>query len=198
MAKAFVLAIKGIALMWYTSVPKRTIFSLEQLREVLFSHFQGNYTSLVTIRDLFTVKQKEGESLKEFTQRFVWVKCQVKGLSDDTVIDSTRQGLRSGALASRLVRKPAKDVDELFTKMEEYSRAEEDELLRHADRSASETQSYRRGEEKASHGKEKEECPRETYQSISPGVVFLNGFDDVMTVSPRGSPSQRADISVTQ
>lgn len=90
MAKAFVLAIKGIALSWYTSLPPGRIYSWEQLREAFFSHFQGNYDGLVTMGDFFVVKQKEGERLKEHIHYFVRVKCQAKGLSDDTIIDVAR------------------------------------------------------------------------------------------------------------
>ena len=63
-------------------------------------------------------------------RRFVHIRCQAKGLSEDTIIDAAIQGIRGGLLAGKLTRKRPTSVQELLNKMEEYSRSELDHLRR--------------------------------------------------------------------
>ena len=57
LAKAFVLAVKGIARSWYSALPRGSIYSWEQLHNALYSNFQGNRADKVTASDLFALKR---------------------------------------------------------------------------------------------------------------------------------------------
>lgn len=128
MAKSFVMAVSGITRTWYTTLDPGKVFSWEQLREAMLENFQGNYDDPVTSGHLFAVKQGKTETLRSFMKRFVHVKCQASGLSERTIIDAAQEGLQPGSLRSRLSRRPPQNVSELMKKMEEYARAEDDEL----------------------------------------------------------------------
>ena len=93
----------------------------------------------VTAGDLFAVKQQPSESLKNYMRRFVHVRCQAKGLSEDTIIDAAIQGIRGGLLAGKLTRKRPQSVEELFNKMEEYARSEMDHIRRKSELAAMRT-----------------------------------------------------------
>ena len=129
-AKSITLALKGVALTWFFTIPPRSVYAWEQLRDMLRNNFQGNYTEPKGPGDLFAVKQAPGESLRAFFKRFAEVKCQVKNINEATVINAATCGLQRGPLAERLARKPVHTVAELFDKMEQYARAEEDSTRR--------------------------------------------------------------------
>lgn len=46
--------------------------------------------ALVTIVDLFALKQKDGEIIKDYNHWFVQVKCHAQGLSNNMLIDNAR------------------------------------------------------------------------------------------------------------
>lgn len=100
------------------------------MRDLERNNFQGNYTEPKDAGHLFAIKQAPDESLRSFFKKFVEVKCQVKGVNETTVINTTTCGLQRGPLSERLARKPIRIVAELFDKMEEYARAEEDSTRR--------------------------------------------------------------------
>lgn len=64
--------------------------------------------------------------MSNFLKGFIEVKFQVKGISETTVILAATCGLKKGPLAERLAQKPLRTVIELFDKIEEYARVEED------------------------------------------------------------------------
>ena len=129
-AKSITLALKGVALTWFFTIPPRSIYAWEQLRDLLRNNFQGNYIEPKGPGDLFALKQAPGESLRAFFRKFAEVKCQVKNINEATVINAATCGLQRGPLAERLARKPVHTVAELFDKMEQYARAEEDSARR--------------------------------------------------------------------
>ena len=102
------------------------MYAWEQLRDLVRNNFQGNYVEPKDAGHLFAVKQAPDETLRSFFRRFAEVKCQVKGVNETTVINAATCGLQKGPLSERLACKPISTVAELFDKMEEYARAEED------------------------------------------------------------------------
>ena len=78
------------------------------------------------------LKHAPNESLRSFFRKFAEVKCQIKDVNETTVINAATCGLRNGPLSERLARKPVHTVTELFDKMKEYARAEEDNVRRGA------------------------------------------------------------------
>lgn len=99
MAKSLVMAITGIARTWYTKLPAGRTFSWEQLKGARFENFQGNYDDPIMPEHLFAVTQGTTETLRSYVKR------QVCGLSEETIIDAAKEGLWHGLLWSKLSRR---------------------------------------------------------------------------------------------
>ena len=65
-AKSITLVLKGVALTWFFTIPPRSIYAWEQLRDLVRNNFQGNYVEPKDAGHLFAVKQAPGESLRSF------------------------------------------------------------------------------------------------------------------------------------
>jgi hypothetical protein len=71
LAKSFVIATEGDALVWYSMLKPRTIYSWENLRDKILENFKGFSSESLTSMDLFQCKQSQGEPLKDYFQRYV-------------------------------------------------------------------------------------------------------------------------------
>lgn len=69
---------------------------------MLLENFQGNYDDPVTFGHLFAVRQGTNESFRSYVRRSVHVKCQAVGLTEDSIIDTPKQGLLHGLLRRKL------------------------------------------------------------------------------------------------
>ena len=74
-AKSVALALKGVALTWFFTIPPHSVYAWEQLRDLLRNNFQGNYTEPKDAGHLFGVKQAPDESFRSFFRKFAEVKC---------------------------------------------------------------------------------------------------------------------------
>jgi hypothetical protein len=63
MAKSFVLAVRSVAQTWYFSLRPETITSLQKLKDMLVTSFQGFLTKPVTAQALFQCTQDHEEYL---------------------------------------------------------------------------------------------------------------------------------------
>lgn len=68
--------------------------------------------------------------MQSFFNRLAKVKWQLKGVTDSTINNAARCGLREGSMAERMAWKPILHGGEIFDKMEEYACAEEDSMRR--------------------------------------------------------------------
>lgn len=90
--KNITLALTGVALTRFFALSLRSIYAWEQLWGQLHNNFQGNYTEPKDERHMFTMRQGLNESLQSFFKRFAEVKCQLKGVTDNTIINAARCG----------------------------------------------------------------------------------------------------------
>lgn len=95
-AKSVTLALKGVTLTWFFTIPPRSIYAWEQLRDLIRNNFQGNYTEPKDAGHLFAVKQAPGKSFCSFFRKFAEVKCQVKNVNETTIINAATCGLQKG------------------------------------------------------------------------------------------------------
>jgi hypothetical protein len=130
LAKSLVMTLQGIAQTWYMSLKPGSISSWQQLKEALYANFQGFHMQPVTSQALFAYKQEPGESLQSYVRRFLNMKAQIAGISDEVVIDAAIKGLRIGTCANKFARKRLKTVQELCEKLYEHCRGDNDLHLR--------------------------------------------------------------------
>lgn len=120
-AKAFVMALKGLAQYWYTNIPKEQITSWFQLRNRLLSSFKGMQVEELNSNDFTNMCiQVEKETLQKYMHRVVRMTTRAPRVSKDSIIDATIGGLKVGTCQDLLDRYWTNSVQELFEVMQEY------------------------------------------------------------------------------
>ncbi|KAL2228727.1 UNVERIFIED_CONTAM: hypothetical protein Sindi_1852400 [Sesamum indicum] len=112
-AKLFVTTLTGKAQEWFTSLPAGSIESHEQLQKK---------TKEVA---LFTIRQKENETIKNFMGRFNNETLEVQDLRIDMMVSILIHGLKKGPFASALARDPPTNVEKLMRLAQKYINEEE-------------------------------------------------------------------------
>jgi hypothetical protein len=125
MAKAFIIAIEGAALTWYTRLPPLSIDSWKGLRDKFLLNFQGYRPDTDALTKLSLCKQQEKETLWEYYRKFLTLKSQLPSVDDHIAIHYAISGLRAGVLYSHCIRDPPKNLQELYQQFEKYTRSEE-------------------------------------------------------------------------
>jgi hypothetical protein len=96
LAKSLVMAVKGPAQHWYSSLKAKSIHLWEQLKTNLLVDFQGFQPTGLTDMDLFNYKQQPKEPLSQYYKRFIQIKSQITNIPDEVVIIAAIKGLRAG------------------------------------------------------------------------------------------------------
>jgi hypothetical protein len=126
MAKSFVMAVRNVAQIWYSSLRPGTITSWQKLKDMLVTSFQGFQMKLVTTQALFQCTQDHEEYLQAYVQRFLRLRPQAPTVPNEIVIEAMIKGLRPGPTAQYFARKHPQTLEKLLQKMDEYIRADND------------------------------------------------------------------------
>jgi hypothetical protein len=108
MAKLFIIALKGLALTWYTKLPSLSIDSWKGLWDKFLLNFQGYRPDTDALAELSLYKQQEKETLREYYRKFLTLKSQLPSVNDHIAIHYAISGLRAGILYSHCIRDPPK------------------------------------------------------------------------------------------
>jgi hypothetical protein len=120
MAKSFVMAVKSVAQIGYSSLRPGTITSWQKLKDMLVTSFQGFQMKPVTAQALFQCTQDHEEYLQAYVRRFLRLRAQAPTVPNEIVIEAMIKGLRLGPVAQYFVRKPPQILEKLIQKMDEY------------------------------------------------------------------------------
>ena len=130
MAKSFVMACEGSVANWYSYLPPQSINNWYQLKGRLLQDFQGfRRLTTNTVKD-FKCPQHDREPLYDYFRRFVQKKAQIPNFPEKDAIEKCIEGLLPGQLASHLIRKPPRTLDELYTEAEKYAKSDADHRRR--------------------------------------------------------------------
>ncbi|KAL0308014.1 UNVERIFIED_CONTAM: hypothetical protein Scaly_2963300 [Sesamum calycinum] len=88
-------------------------YSFEQLSQRFLHHFAINKRDPKTASYLFTVTQREHESLREYVQRFSEAVLEVPHVNQELLASIMQQNLRMGRFHESIARKPPATLDEL-------------------------------------------------------------------------------------
>ncbi|KAL0428638.1 UNVERIFIED_CONTAM: hypothetical protein Slati_3038600 [Sesamum latifolium] len=124
------------------------IDSFEQLSQHFLHHFAINKRYPKTASYLFTVIQREHESLRDYVQRFSEAVVEVPHVNPELLVSIMQQNLRSGRFRESIAGKPPTTLDELLVRAEKYIRIEETSDVRTI------TPSKRRAEEEGGHSRQ--------------------------------------------
>ncbi|GFZ03786.1 hypothetical protein Acr_16g0004100 [Actinidia rufa] len=125
MCKAFSATLKGPARSWFRKLSPGTIDSFGELSRLFVANFMSCRNRQKNASHLFTVHQKETESLKDFVKRFNQAILEVEDPSDKVIIMAMMEGLRPGPLFDSLSKNVPETLSALQSKADKYIAAEE-------------------------------------------------------------------------
>ncbi|XP_022159250.1 uncharacterized protein LOC111025663 [Momordica charantia] len=100
--RAFQIALTDSARLWYRRLPARSISTYSQLRKEFISQFSSRHYDRKTATHLATIRQKEGETLREYVTRFLEEQLKVAHCSDDSAMCYFLTGLADENLTVKL------------------------------------------------------------------------------------------------
>ncbi|KAK4402617.1 hypothetical protein Sango_1002400 [Sesamum angolense] len=123
--KVFRTTLSKRALAWFNQLPAGTISSLEQLTQRLLHHFSMNKWVPKTAAFLFTIRQRENESLRDYMQRFVEAVHEVPHVNHELLASIIQQNMLPGRFKESIADKPPSTMENLLMRSEKYIRIEE-------------------------------------------------------------------------
>ncbi|XP_011102021.1 uncharacterized protein LOC105180059 [Sesamum indicum] len=127
--KVFRTTLSKRALAWFNQLPAGTISSLEQLAQHFLHHFSMNKKIPKTVAYLFTVRQREGETLRDFMQRFVDAVHEVPHVNQEMLASIVQQNLQLGRFKESIAGKPPNTIEDLIVRSQKYIRIEESNAM---------------------------------------------------------------------
>jgi hypothetical protein len=134
LAKSFIIACEGPVLNWYSLLPPHSICSWIDLKMKFIQAFQVFHETSAKPSDLFNCKPRDREPLQSFVRRFMQQKSQIPGTDDKMTIQALIKGLTPGPTASHLTRKEPQSIEELFDKLKQYIKSDEEHRKRVVER----------------------------------------------------------------
>ncbi|GFY92746.1 hypothetical protein Acr_08g0011420 [Actinidia rufa] len=125
MCKAFSTTLKCLARSWFRKLPLGTIDWFGDLSRLFVANFMNSRVRPNNASHLFTMHQKETESLKYYVKRFNQAILELEDPSDKVVIMAMMEGLCPGPLFDSLSKNVPKTLSTLQSKADKYIVAEE-------------------------------------------------------------------------
>ncbi|GFY96576.1 hypothetical protein Acr_11g0008820 [Actinidia rufa] len=125
MCKAFSATLKGPARSWFRKLSPGTVDSFGDLSRLFVANFMSCRNRQKNASHLFTIHQKETESLKDFVKRFNQAILEVEDPSDKVIIMAMMEGLRPGPLFDSLSKNVPETLSALQSKADKYIAVEE-------------------------------------------------------------------------
>jgi hypothetical protein len=105
------------------NLPEGTLTSWQELCHQFTTNFKSAYARPGNEIDLRAVRQRPGESLHSFIQRFSQVRNTIPRISNASVVVAFRQGVRDEKMLKKLATHDIQDVAELFSLVDKCARA---------------------------------------------------------------------------
>ena len=102
MANWFPMSLKDAAHSWLMNVPEASIRSWGELCEQFVANFKGTYEHPLSLNDLHALKQRQGETLRKYIQRFSQVRNRIPCINDDAVIGAFSAGVTDTKMLEKL------------------------------------------------------------------------------------------------
>ncbi|GKV15219.1 hypothetical protein SLEP1_g26021 [Rubroshorea leprosula] len=118
MCKIFPFTLRGNARTWYYSLPPRSISSYTELASAFAIKFSSRRLIRKTISELMGVRQRDGESLKNFMSKFNDAVLEVNSFDQVVGITAVISGLSHERFRDSLLKHPATTFSEIKNKMD--------------------------------------------------------------------------------
>ena len=111
--KLFMSMLMGTAMEWFISLPNGHITSFTQLSKLFREQYIANRAPPPSSYDLFDVRQYQGETLKEFVNRFGAQVVRVSTTNESMIVYAFRKGISPGPFSESLIRNRPKTFAEI-------------------------------------------------------------------------------------
>ena len=125
LCRAFSSTLKGAARNWYLVLKSGTIFSFDQMSHQFAAHFVSSRHPRRGSESLINIKQREGESIQAYDNRFNIIALEVQNLDQSITMAALKGGLQKNNLLFSLEKKYPRDFADLLARAEGYARVEE-------------------------------------------------------------------------
>ncbi|KAL0413513.1 UNVERIFIED_CONTAM: hypothetical protein Sradi_1553000 [Sesamum radiatum] len=116
----FVTTFARAAQQWFNQLPARAIGSFQEFRSLFLHQFTSSRKLRKTELNLFTVRQKDNEPLKEYLHRFNTASLEVPSATQEVKASAFSQGLLDGDFFKSLAKKPVSKFDALLARADKY------------------------------------------------------------------------------
>ena len=111
--------------MWFSKLPASSIVNFEQLNDLFVHHFIGAQRHKRPTSYLLTVRQQEGESLREHVRRFNKVMLEIDEADDQVIMTTFQARLNNPDLIFLLGKMPPTPMTDLLFKAQKYMNEED-------------------------------------------------------------------------
>ncbi|GKV51226.1 hypothetical protein SLEP1_g57895 [Rubroshorea leprosula] len=125
MCKIFPSTLRGNARTWYYSLPPRSISSYTEMASAFATKFSSRRLIRKTTTELMRVKQREGESLKNYMSRFNDAVLEVSSFDQAVGIAAVISGLKHDRFRDSLIKHAATTFSEVNDRSLKFITAEE-------------------------------------------------------------------------
>ncbi|XP_068476453.1 uncharacterized protein [Phaseolus vulgaris] len=102
--KVFMSTLSGTALDWFVSLPTSYITTFQQFSKMFVEQYIVNKAPPLVSYDLFDVRQYQGESLKDFLNRFGAQIVCLPGKDEEMFVHAFKKGVLPGPFSESLIR----------------------------------------------------------------------------------------------
>ncbi|KAL0453021.1 UNVERIFIED_CONTAM: hypothetical protein Slati_1280200 [Sesamum latifolium] len=118
--RIFVTTFARASQQWFNQLPLVVIGSFREFRSLFLPQFASSRKHRKTELSLFSIRQKERESLKDYLQRFNTAALEVPSATQEVKASAFAQGLTDGDFFKSLAKKPATKFDVLLARAAKY------------------------------------------------------------------------------
>jgi hypothetical protein len=107
------------------NLPKNSIAGYQDFHRKLIHQFAGSKHVQVTATNMFSLRQRSSETLREYLARFSEATIKVSNPNQEMFVAAFHNGLRAGHFNESLAQKPAETMQEVMKRAECYIKGEE-------------------------------------------------------------------------
>jgi len=123
--KMFVGTLTGTTLKWFSKIPNGSITTFSDFSRLFMDRFSVNRPKQLQIADMFDIKQKPEETLKQFLNRFCDASMGLLNPSEEMLVGAFVKGLRANLFSESLIRSPALTLAEVRSRAAIHIETEE-------------------------------------------------------------------------
>uniref|UniRef100_A0A2N9GAF3 Reverse transcriptase n=1 Tax=Fagus sylvatica TaxID=28930 RepID=A0A2N9GAF3_FAGSY len=125
MCRTFPTNLRGSARTWFNQLETGSIDTFAQLSRAFIDNFIGGRRSVRPANYLLNIRQREGESLRSYVQRFNKEAVQIDESNEYVAFIAFNAGLRKGDFLFQLCKDPPKSMSELMYEAQKFINAED-------------------------------------------------------------------------